>query len=52
MLELEIAKPVFAFANDIINAVKYQVQLLDGTVVAGTPEEGIEFYVKDGDIFF
>ncbi|KAL6296114.1 hypothetical protein ACE6H2_004256 [Prunus campanulata] len=27
--------------------VKYRVALVDGTVVAETPEEGIEFYVKD-----
>ncbi|PON65534.1 Peptidyl-prolyl cis-trans isomerase, FKBP-type [Parasponia andersonii] len=27
--------------------VKYRVELVDGTVVAETPEEGIEFYVKD-----
>lgn len=30
--------------------VKYQVALVDGTVVAETPEEGVEFYVKDGII--
>lgn len=29
-------------------AVKYQVALFDGTVVAETPEEGVEFHVKDG----
>ncbi|PIA29456.1 hypothetical protein AQUCO_06000064v1 [Aquilegia coerulea] len=28
--------------------VKYQVMLDDGTVIAKTPEEGVEFYVKDG----
>ncbi|KAE8682803.1 Peptidyl-prolyl cis-trans isomerase FKBP65 [Hibiscus syriacus] len=28
--------------------VKYQVALVDGTIVAKTPEEGYEFYVKDG----
>ncbi|KAM0973335.1 hypothetical protein FF1_016692 [Malus domestica] len=28
--------------------VKYRAALADGTVVAETPEEGIEFYVKDG----
>lgn len=28
--------------------VKYRVALVDGTIVAQTPEEGIEFYVKDG----
>ncbi|POO03711.1 Peptidyl-prolyl cis-trans isomerase, FKBP-type [Trema orientale] len=30
--------------------VKYRVELVDGTVVAETPEEGIEFYVKDGHL--
>ncbi|CAI8606220.1 unnamed protein product [Vicia faba] len=30
--------------------VKYQVALVDGTVVAETPEEGVEFYVKDGHV--
>ncbi|XVF39783.1 hypothetical protein PTKIN_Ptkin01aG0060300 [Pterospermum kingtungense] len=30
--------------------VKYQVTLVDGTIVAKTPEEGIEFYVKDGHL--
>lgn len=30
--------------------VKYQVALVDGTVVAETPEGGIEFHVKDGII--
>ncbi len=29
-------------------AVKYEVKLDDGTVVAKTPENGVEFYVKDG----
>ncbi|KAK9270239.1 hypothetical protein L1049_025816 [Liquidambar formosana] len=28
--------------------VKYQAMLVDGTIVAKTPEEGTEFYVKDG----
>lgn len=28
--------------------VYYQVALVDGTIVAKTPEEGVEFYVKDG----
>lgn len=28
--------------------VKYQVMLADGTVVAKSPEEGVEFYLKDG----
>lgn len=35
-----------AFAS----AVKYEVALADGTVVAKTPEEGFEFHVKDGNI--
>jgi hypothetical protein len=30
--------------------VKYQVALADGTIVAKTQEEGIEFYVKDGNV--
>ncbi|KAE8715630.1 Peptidyl-prolyl cis-trans isomerase FKBP65 [Hibiscus syriacus] len=30
--------------------VKYQVALVDGTIVAKTPEEGNEFYVKDGHL--
>ncbi|GLT61745.1 hypothetical protein SLA2020_344280 [Shorea laevis] len=30
--------------------VKYQVALIDGTIVAKTPEQGIEFYVKDGHL--
>ncbi|PKI72460.1 hypothetical protein CRG98_007127 [Punica granatum] len=30
--------------------VKYQARLLDGTIVWETPEEGIEFYVKDGHL--
>jgi hypothetical protein len=29
-------------------AVKYEVKLDDGTVVAKTSENGVEFYVKDG----
>ncbi|XP_061367213.1 70 kDa peptidyl-prolyl isomerase-like isoform X3 [Gastrolobium bilobum] len=31
--------------------VKYQVVLDDGTVVAETPEGGVEFHVKDGYLF-
>ncbi|KAK7321630.1 hypothetical protein VNO77_32458 [Canavalia gladiata] len=31
--------------------VKYRVALVDGTVVAETPEGGIEFHVKDGHLF-
>lgn len=31
-----------------IAVVKYQVELLDGTVVAKSPDEGIEFCVNDG----
>ncbi|CAK8569432.1 unnamed protein product [Lathyrus sativus] len=30
--------------------VKYQVALVDGTIVAETPEGGFEFYVKDGHV--
>lgn len=30
-------------------AVKYEVAVGDGIVVAKTPEEGVEFYVKDGN---
>ncbi|EEF52262.1 70 kDa peptidyl-prolyl isomerase isoform X2 [Ricinus communis] len=30
--------------------VKYEVKLADGTIVAKTPEEGIEFHVKDGHL--
>ncbi|XWS24093.1 hypothetical protein CRYUN_Cryun28dG0071400 [Craigia yunnanensis] len=30
--------------------VNYQVSLVDGTIVAKTPKEGIEFYVKDGHL--
>lgn len=30
--------------------MKYQVALSDGTIVAKTPEEGIGFYVKDGNV--
>ncbi|KAB1203961.1 Peptidyl-prolyl cis-trans isomerase FKBP62 [Morella rubra] len=30
--------------------VKYRMVLDDGTIVAETPEEGIEFYVKDGHL--
>lgn len=32
-------------------AVKYQVALVDGTVVEETPGGGVEFYVKDGMLF-
>ena len=31
--------------------MKYRVALDDGTIVAGTSEEGVEFYVKDGNAF-
>lgn len=31
------------------NAVKYQVRLDDGAIIATTPEEGVEFHVKDGN---
>ncbi|KAA8528448.1 hypothetical protein F0562_035803 [Nyssa sinensis] len=30
--------------------VKYQAMLVDGAIVAKTPEEGVEFYVKDGHL--
>ncbi|WJX09548.1 peptidylprolyl isomerase [Trifolium repens] len=30
--------------------VKYQVSLVDGTVVGDTPEGGVEFYLKDGHL--
>ncbi|XP_072973113.1 peptidyl-prolyl cis-trans isomerase FKBP62-like isoform X2 [Typha angustifolia] len=30
--------------------VKYQVKILDGSVVAETPEEGLEFYVNEGHL--
>lgn len=33
-----------------VTAVKYQVMLGDGTMVAKTPEEGVEFYLKDGNL--
>lgn len=28
--------------------MKYTVMLVDGVIIAKTPEEGVEFYVKDG----
>ncbi|KAM7520923.1 hypothetical protein LguiB_019885 [Lonicera macranthoides] len=31
--------------------VKYTVMLVDGVIIAKTPEEGVEFYVKDGHLF-
>lgn len=31
--------------------MKYRVALDDGTIVAETLEEGVEFYVKDGNTF-
>ncbi|KAI4337067.1 hypothetical protein L6164_015525 [Bauhinia variegata] len=31
--------------------VKYQATLVDGTIVAETPEGGVEFCVKDGQLF-
>lgn len=30
--------------------MKYRVELVDGTTVAESPKEGIEFYVKDGEL--
>lgn len=38
------------FQTVLLCAVKYRVALDDGTTVAETPEEGTEFYVKDGII--
>lgn len=32
--------------------VFYKAMLLDGSIVAETPEEGIDFYVKDGILCF
>ena len=32
--------------------MKYRVALDDGTIVAETLEEGVEFYVKDGNNFW
>ena len=34
----------------VCNTVKYKVKLVDDTIVAQTPEEGIEFYMKDGNL--
>ncbi|CAL2230524.1 unnamed protein product [Prunus armeniaca] len=34
-----------------LNSLLYRVALVDGTVVAETPEEGIELYVKKDDAF-
>jgi hypothetical protein len=34
----------------VLFIVKYQVSLVDGTVVGETPEGGVEFYLKDGNI--
>lgn len=31
--------------------VAYKAMLVDGSIVAETPEEGIEFYVKDGKLW-
>lgn len=30
--------------------VKYQVMIGNGMVVTESPEEGVEFYVKDGNL--
>ncbi|KAL2894963.1 70 kDa peptidyl-prolyl isomerase [Bienertia sinuspersici] len=30
--------------------VKYQIMLADGTIVAKTPEGGVQFYIKDGHL--
>lgn len=32
----------------VLCSVKYQAKLLDGSIVAKSPEEGLEFHVKDG----
>ena len=32
----------------LCTVVKYQVKLDDGAIVATTPEDGVEFHVKDG----
>lgn len=32
--------------------MKYRIALDDGTIVAETLEEGVEFYVKDGNTFW
>ncbi|GMN35880.1 hypothetical protein TIFTF001_005588 [Ficus carica] len=36
------------FLDEVL--VKYRVELVDGTTVAESPKEGIEFYVKDGHL--
>ena len=46
---LELSESVFCIVNGFINAVKYRAELVDGTIVAESPEGGVEFYVKDGD---
>ena len=43
----EVNNDRFCFPS-FLYAVNYQVALVDGTIVAKTPKEGIEFYVKDG----
>lgn len=47
-LKADVFKALLFDANGFINAVKYRVALDDGSIVAETPEEGTEFYVKDG----
>lgn len=32
--------------------MRYRAELVDGTVIAETSQEGVEFYVKDGDFDF
>lgn len=34
----------------LLIAVKYKVKLFDDTIVTQTPEEGVEFYMKDGKL--
>lgn len=36
------------FPHSFITAVKYRMALADDTIVAETPEGGVEFHVKDG----
>lgn len=36
----------------VICTVKYKVRLLDGSVVAETPEGGLEFYVNEGEMCY
>lgn len=51
LLKLMFLKLFCLFANGFVCVVKYRVALDDDTTVAETPEQGIEFYVKDGMLF-